>query len=218
MAVWVLRVWLPDRPGALGRVATAIGSAGASLTGIDILEQDAGWAIDELTVQTTDDPVAPDALVATLQQIADVNVEDIRSRREMHTDARVDALHTAAALVEATSGSGVCKTLADRAKRDMDADWVSIVAANDNTIIYANGEAPSAAWVHAFLAGAQLSRALDDLRHQPDDIAWTELPVAEAQFVSGRTGRPFRARERAQLAALAHIADCRLAELADHPA
>jgi hypothetical protein len=47
----------------------------------------------------------------------------------------------------------------------------------------------------------------------PDDVAWAALASADLAVVLGRDGRPFRARERRQLAALARIADRRWAEL-----
>ena len=46
MPVFVLRVWVPDRPGALGAVASRIGAVRGDLIGIDILERGAGRAID----------------------------------------------------------------------------------------------------------------------------------------------------------------------------
>ncbi|MDP9070139.1 MAG: hypothetical protein M3N68_02395, partial [Actinomycetota bacterium] len=47
----------------------------------------------------------------------------------------------------------------------------------------------------------------------PDDVAWAALPTPDLALVLGRRGRPFRARERRQLAALARIADCRWVQL-----
>ena len=46
-----MRVWLPDRPGALGAVASRIGAVRGDLVGVDILERGAGRAIDELVVE-----------------------------------------------------------------------------------------------------------------------------------------------------------------------
>ena len=45
-----LRVWLPDRPGALGAVASRIGGVKGDVIGIEILEQGAGRAVDDLVV------------------------------------------------------------------------------------------------------------------------------------------------------------------------
>jgi hypothetical protein len=47
----------------------------------------------------------------------------------------------------------------------------------------------------------------------PDDVAWAEMETATMVLVIGRRGRPFRARERQQLTALARIANHRWVEL-----
>ena len=59
MGTYVVRVWLPDRPGALGQVASRIGAVRGDVTGIDILERGAGRAIDELVVELPDDELLP---------------------------------------------------------------------------------------------------------------------------------------------------------------
>src|SRR5256885_526901 len=43
----VVRVWLPDRPGALGLVASRIGAIGADIVGIDVLERSERVAVGE---------------------------------------------------------------------------------------------------------------------------------------------------------------------------
>jgi hypothetical protein len=47
----------------------------------------------------------------------------------------------------------------------------------------------------------------------PDDVAWAALPTVGRALVLGRAGRPFRGRERRQLAALARIADHRWCQI-----
>ena len=59
MPSYVVRVWLPDRPGALGQVASRIGAVRGDVVGIDILERGAGRAIDELAVALPDDELVP---------------------------------------------------------------------------------------------------------------------------------------------------------------
>ena len=44
MATLVIRVWLPDRPGALGAVASRVGAVRGDVIGIDIIERGAGRA------------------------------------------------------------------------------------------------------------------------------------------------------------------------------
>ena len=46
----LVRVWLPDRPGALGLVASRIGAVRGDIVGIDVLETGDGVAVDEFAV------------------------------------------------------------------------------------------------------------------------------------------------------------------------
>jgi hypothetical protein len=45
-----VRVSLPDRPGALGRVARTLGASGADIVQVVVLERLAGRAVDDFTV------------------------------------------------------------------------------------------------------------------------------------------------------------------------
>jgi hypothetical protein len=213
MSRFVIRVWLPDRPGALGRVASAIGSVGASMIGIDILEQDGGWAIDELVIDAVESTNAVDKLVTALHFVEDVSVEDIREASSIAIDPRVDALEAASELVEQKAQAGVREILVQRASHAMDASWGVFVGHNDDAPLVVAGVVPPIAWIKAFVAGSKSSRDIGAVDYGPDDIAWTELIHAEAALVLGRDGRPFRARERQLLIALARIADHRLREL-----
>ncbi len=51
MAGYVVRIALPDRPGALGLVASRIGAVGGDIVSINILERDGGQAVDEFIVE-----------------------------------------------------------------------------------------------------------------------------------------------------------------------
>jgi hypothetical protein len=210
---FVLRVWLPDKPGALGRVASAIGSVGASLVGIDILEQDSGYAIDELVVEAVDSVNAAEKLVVALTFIEGVNVEDIRESPSAVIDPRVDALETAAELVESGNRDELFDVLLHRARHDMEADWATVVDFESEEPLSSIGELPAIPWVKAFVVGSRSSvDAVAAGHHGTDDIAWADLETTRAALVIGREGRPFRARERSQLAVLARIADMRVAQ------
>jgi len=186
---------------------------GASLVAIDILEQEQGWAIDELVVEAVDSPNAIEKLVAALRMVEGVNVEDIRASTGDDIDPRVDALETAAELVEQSNSSSLMQILVNRAAHDLSADWGAIVEIDSDHLLVATGDVPSGAWIRAFVAGSRSSDALSGGQGGPDDIAWAELVKAQAVLVVGRERRPFRQRERRQLAPLARIADRRLAEL-----
>ena len=47
----MLRIRLPDRPGALGQVASRIGAVGGDIVAIDILERSNGRAVDEFVIE-----------------------------------------------------------------------------------------------------------------------------------------------------------------------
>ena len=49
-----VRLSVPDRPGSLGAVTSAIGAAGADIVEIDVLESEAGRALDDVFVQVRD--------------------------------------------------------------------------------------------------------------------------------------------------------------------
>jgi ACT domain-containing protein len=50
MAGYLVRIALPDRPGALGLVASRIGAVGGDIVAIHILERDDGTAVDEFVI------------------------------------------------------------------------------------------------------------------------------------------------------------------------
>jgi hypothetical protein len=75
------------------------------------------------------------------------------------------------------------------------------------------GPVPPTAWLEAFVEGSRSSARVVAHESGPDDIAWAPLPSARLSLVIGRSGRPLRARERRQVAALARIADTRWAEV-----
>ena len=51
MTGFVVRIALPDRPGALGLVASRIGAVGGDIVAINILERTEGRAVDEFIIE-----------------------------------------------------------------------------------------------------------------------------------------------------------------------
>ena len=228
MESFVVRLWLPDRPGALGAVASRIGAVRGDVVGIDILERGAGRVIDELVVELPDAHLVS-TLVAEIGEVDGVDVEDVRPSTEHVLDARLDALETAEVLVSATSVDEVCESLVAHAARDFEAQWCVLTGFDATKPSVSIGAPPAGPWLRAFVAGSRYSvdrLPVDDGdepgpsgEQGPDDVAWAPLPAAERALVLGRKGRPLRTRERHQLAALARIADhrWRQIELARYP-
>jgi hypothetical protein len=209
MSTYVVRIWIPDRPGALGAVASRIGAVRGDLIGIDILERGAGLAIDELVVTLPDDSLVP-LLVHEIGEVDGVAVEDLRPvAAGAIPDARLAALETAAYLAEQTSPVDVLAALVVHAAADFEAAWAAVVDEDAGSVHAAVGDVPPTTWITAFVAG---SRTTPDASG-PDDIAWARLARSGLDVVLGRPGRPVRQRERQQLSALARIADLRWTEL-----
>lgn len=70
---FLLRVALPDVPGSLGRVATAIGEAGGDIEAIEIVEKRDGTAIDDVLLEMHDGAM-PDSIVSACNTLDDVQV------------------------------------------------------------------------------------------------------------------------------------------------
>lgn len=212
MPSYVVRVWLPDRPGALGAVASCIGAAQGDLVGIDILERGGGRAIDELVIELAD-PEMVAALIREMNQVEGVDVEDVRLRSDVARDPRLDALESAIVLVEARSAGQLLDVLAGRAGADFEADWAVVLVLEGPTVLARYGLSPDVAWLSAFISGSRASLEVGGDLDAVDDVAWANLGAAEMTLVLGRRGRPLRTRERRQANSLARIADARWVEL-----
>ncbi len=222
METYVVRMWLPDRPGALGQVASRIGAVRGEIVGIDILERGGGRAIDELVVELPDGALTT-LLVQEVQQVDGVDVEEVRPVAEALHDPRLDALETAAILVGATDRDELVDAVVSHSRRVIGADWAAVVSLDEGAVLAHEGHLPARQWLLAFLAGSQESARLATVATGPDDIVWSPLPSTGLALVLGRDGTAYRARERRQVAALARIVDTRLRELlrqrarASHP-
>ncbi len=205
METFVVRVWVPDRPGALGQVASRIGAVRGDVVGIDILERGAGRAIDELVVELPD-PNLVSLLVAEIAQVDGVDVEDVRRAPAEIADPRLDALEAAALLVGAGSERELLTSLVAHAGRNLAAEWAVVVDLAERVLLACHGAPPPPGWLVAFVAGSQSSAAVCSGECGPDDVAWAGLGGSRLALVLGRQGRPFRAKERHQLAALCRIA------------
>jgi hypothetical protein len=220
MPAFVVRLWIPDRPGALGAVASRIGAVRGDLVGIDILERGGGRAIDEIVVELPDADLVP-LMLAEISEVDGVDVEHVHPVRGPAVDARLDALETAAMLTDQVDSTSLLSALTGRAAHDFEADWATVLdfeAPQPAIEAPAHGSPPPQEWLKAFVAGSATSEAVTAGESGPDDIAWAGMPVARRALVLGREGRPFRSRERRQLAALARIADARWRDIVISPA
>jgi ACT domain-containing protein len=74
---YVARIRLPDRPGALGQVASRIGAVGGDIVAIDILQRSGGRAVDEFVIELHGAHLV-ELLRSEIHEVDGAQVEDIR--------------------------------------------------------------------------------------------------------------------------------------------
>ena len=205
MQTYVLRLWLPDFPGTLGRVAAAIGEAGGDVIGIEILERGAGMAIDELIVVIPSDAEnAMEQLIAEVSQVDGVAVEDIHTVALDRPDQSVLALDTAARIMESPRDERLEATC-ELVREMLESDWCTIMRRDTAIPLAVSGDVPDLPWVIAFLAGTTHLAGDAAHEHTPADIAWAPLDLLDAVIVIGRIRGAFRLRERQHVTLIARI-------------
>jgi len=75
MALFKLQITLPDRPGSLGAVASAIGFAGGDIRSLVVLRSEDGRGVDDLTIAIPGSD--PADLLSVLSDIGGVEVISI---------------------------------------------------------------------------------------------------------------------------------------------
>lgn len=203
MDTFVVRLWLPDRPGALGQVASRIGAVHGDVVGIEILERGGGSAIDDLTVSLPDASLV-DLLIAEIRQVDGVAVEAVRPVSADRPNGSMAVLRTAATIVAAMSDerlTAACTSL----RTLLDADWAIAMCMDGPQAIAQSGEAPDLAWLAAFFLGSE--HLATEHKYTPRDLVWTRLARRGVALAAGRAGRVFHARERDEFRVLGGIVD-----------
>lgn len=200
----LVRVWLPDRPGALGLVAARIGAVGGDIVGVEVVERGADVAVDEFAVVLAD----ADRLGLLVREIEEVDGASVEEIREVPAfpDPRLDALESAAVLTECDSVGGLQSILPAHVAREFVADWSALLV-DDRVLSVAGDGVPDVPMLVALAAGTGASPLVVDGVTGPADLAVAPLATHGALLLVGRDGHVFRRRERAQLLMLARVAD-----------
>jgi hypothetical protein len=197
MTLHVIRVWLPDRPGALGAVASRVGAVHGDVVGIEIIERGAGRAIDEITVELPVDDLV-ELLVAEIGEVDGVAVEDVRPLGAPHEDPAVTALAVAARVVSAGSEAAMADAMVEGAMELLRADWAALVDLETSQLVAGAGEGvPNGAWVAGYVRGTSVSDTAE-----LEELALAEVPDHRWVLVVSRNALPLRGRERAVLEGL----------------
>jgi len=197
---------MPDRPGALGQVTTRIGAANGDVLAIEILEQGAGRAIDELTVSLPDSDLVP-VVTAEVDAVDGVSVESTRLVDDDRIDPNLSALALGAAVAECPRTERL-DVLCAGIQRFSEADWVAVLRGGE--LIIQVGESPDLGWLIAFLAGSEHLDGLTD--GAPSDLLWAQMISSGLTVAAGRGKQPIHERERIRFSLLARLADALLVE------
>jgi hypothetical protein len=208
---FLIRVQLPDRPGTLGAVATALGEIGADILSVDVVERGSGLAIDDLVVELPSGRL-PDTLITAAESVEGVEVDAVRPyagildthrelelveeiaddpRRglEVFTEGVPKIIRAGWAVVVGPEGTGINRLTSSSAApetRMADVPWFPLERA---TVLDGEEEWVPETW-----------------RELGTELAATPLGKPDRVLVVGRPGGPmFRAAEVARLAHLAGI-------------
>ncbi|HET6878369.1 MAG TPA: ACT domain-containing protein [Jatrophihabitans sp.] len=204
---YLLRVMLPDRPGALGAVASALGTAGADILSVDVIERAAGRAVDDFVVELPPDKLA-DSLVSAAATVQGVQVESIRPYAGLLDPHReLELLEQLGSDPESS-----LTVLAEGVARIFRAGWALVLAApvaGRGTVLASGGAAPELASLAMPWWPPTPSRPLDaDDSWAPPEWArlGTELAVTALGDAALLIGRPALRWARSELVRLQHLA------------
>src|SRR5271157_2112266 len=122
-----MRIWLPDAPGALGAVAAEIGAVKGNVVGLEVLEREAGVAIDELVVELPDDPGAVDAACRGVRNVAGAGVEEVTELLTEAPDREDTVLDAAAGILQAATPTATMQALTGRLMALFGLSWLALV-------------------------------------------------------------------------------------------
>jgi hypothetical protein len=124
---YLLRLVVPDKPGALGAVATALGDAGIDIVSLDVVERGNGVAVDDVVVHLPRGRL-PDTLITAAQAVPGVEVESLRPfAGPLDTHRELDLLEELARAPEGTSVA----LLADELPRVFHSGWAAVLEPAD---------------------------------------------------------------------------------------
>ncbi|WP_235750683.1 ACT domain-containing protein [Nigerium massiliense] len=200
-----MRVALPDRPGSLGAVASALGTVSADIVAVEIVEKFEGYAIDDFMLHLPAGALA-DSLVTACRNIPDVEVLWLSYYPETWgLLADVDVLN------DMSEHPGEAeRILVDAAPQTFHVTWALMVDRDRGTVLHRSELAPDLTDEQVDVLGdltTLSARELPDgwLPHWNDTL----LAIAPVRYgahsvVLGRNGGPEFLKS--ELARLSHLA------------
>jgi hypothetical protein len=201
---YLIRLHLPDRPGALGAVASRIGAVGGDVVSIDILERIDGTVVDELGVG-----LAGDHLLGLLRdevlEVDGVSIESVRPIDGPLPDRNSELLDVATELFKGHAPVALLEHLTAQVRRGLGADFAAALDADASRVVSSDGVLPDLE-----LLSAMTLQAMSPPPYPLDGdgaVASASMIQADAILVVGRADPVLRDRERQWISIMAEIAD-----------
>jgi len=215
---FLIRVQLPDRPGMLGALATALGKVDADILSVDVVERASGLAIDDLVVELPSGRL-PDVLITAAESVPDVEVDAVRPY------AGVLDTHRELELVEQVAADPVngLVVFVEGVPRIIRAGWAVVLTKVGDVPrrLASSGAAPETKAIdlpwwplrRGTILDGEDSWVPESWRQLGTELAAVPLGETERVLLVGRPGGPmFRAAEVARLVHLAGIVAVVLSE------
>jgi hypothetical protein len=195
-----MRIWLADSPGILGAVAAEIGAVQGNVIGLEVLEREAGVAIDELVVELPDDPGAIEAVCKGIRNVPGAGVEEVKELVALAEDREDTVLNAAAAILQAATPTAAMNSLLNQLMTLFDLTWLALVNVEQESYVEVHGDVPAIQWLVAFAEGSRSGAdpANDTTR---SGVFIEQVPDSDLSVCGGRT-TPIRRRERHEIATL----------------
>lgn len=209
---YLLRIELVDRPGSLGSLAVAIGSVGADILSLDVVERSSGFAIDDLVIELPPGAM-PDMLITAAESLSGVRVDSVRPHTgllEAHRELELlDHIATA------EDNASRMQALVDQAPKVLRVSWCTVLRSSDGELLRlaASPGAPETKADSAPWLPIERAMTLDSTAEwvpqawRDMDITMVAAPLGDPNtaVVLGRPGPDFRPSEVVRLGYLAGI-------------
>jgi hypothetical protein len=199
-----MRIWLPDAPGVLGAVAAEIGAVNGNVIGLEVLEREAGVAIDELVVELPDTPGAVEAACRGVRDVPGAGVEEVTELLSEAKDREDTVLAAAAGILQAATPTAALNALTGHLIALFDLTWLAV--ADDELAGFSDvhGDVPSVQWVAAFAEGSR--SGADPASATTGSGVFVESVPDTGSVVCGGRPAAIRRRERHEIALLVMVA------------
>jgi hypothetical protein len=195
-----MRIWLPDAPGVLGAVAAEIGAVNGNVIALEVLEREAGVAIDEFVVEIPDVAGAVDAVCKGIRNIPGAGVEEVRELAGATQDREDTILNAAAGILQAATPTAAMNALSGQLMSLFELTWLAVADLEMESFVEVHGEVPTIAWVTAFATGSQ--SGADPSNDTTRSGVFVEAVPETKLTVCGGRPAPIRRRERHGIAML----------------